>query len=248
MKVADVMTRRVISVKPDTLVAEAARLMLQDNISGLPVIDSRNELVGIVTEGDFLRRAETGTERQRPRWLELLLGPGRLADEYVRTHGRKVEEVMTRDVVTVTAETPLDEAVRLMEQRRIKRLPVVSEGRVVGIVSRANLLQAFAGIAEEAPAPSDAAIEERLLAELAKRSWTPRASTKVAVSNGIVDLWGVIFDERERHALRVAAENVPGVKRVRDHLVWVEPNSGYYMEPPGSAPDEDGSRSEPHGR
>ena len=239
MKVVEVMTRRVVSVRPDTPVTEAARLMLQDDISGLPVINASGDLVGIVTEGDFLRRTETGTERRRPRWLEFLLGPGRLAEEYVHTHGRRVEEVMTRDVATVTEDTSLDEVVRLMESRRIKRLPVVRGRQIVGIVSRANLLRALAAlITEAAPsAATDTAIRERLLAELEKQTWSPRASTNLLVRNGVVDLWGVIFDEREREAMRVAVENVPGVKEVRDHLVWVEPYSGFAIEAPEPAQD-----------
>ena len=149
MKVRDIMTSPVISVTPDSTVLEAVRIMLQRHISGLPVIEKSGELVGIVTEGDFLRRAETGTQRRRPRWLEYLVGPGRLADEYTRSHGRKVYEIMTFGALTVTEDTPLDEVVRLMEKRRIKRLPVVRGTAVVGIVSRANLVHALAGLARE---------------------------------------------------------------------------------------------------
>ena len=134
MKAKDVMTSPVISVGPDDAVSQAARIMLQRHISGLPVIDQKGGLVGIVTEGDFLRRAETGTQRRRPRWLEYLIGPGRLADEYTRAHGRKVSEIMTADPLTVSEDTPLDEIVRLMEKRQIKRLPVVRDQQVVGIL------------------------------------------------------------------------------------------------------------------
>ena len=123
--------------------------MLQRHISGSPVVDKQAHLVGIVTEGDFLRRAETGTQRHRPRWLEFLIGPGRLADEYTRSHGRKVHEIMTPDPITVTEQTPLDEVVRMMEKHRIKRLPVVRGQELVGIVSRANLLHALAGLARD---------------------------------------------------------------------------------------------------
>src|SRR6187549_447638 len=132
-----------------TCLAAAIRIMLQSRISGLPVTNSDGRLVGILTEGDFLRRIETGTQRRRPRWLEYLVGPGRLADEYTRSHGRKVREIMTFDVLSVTEDTPLDEVVRLMEKRRIKRLPVVRGNEVVGIVSRANLVHALAGLARE---------------------------------------------------------------------------------------------------
>src|SRR6478609_8172368 len=150
MKVRDVMTSPVISVAPDSTVLEAVRIMLQRHISGLPVIEKGGELVGIVTEGDFLRRAETGTQRRRPRWLEYLVGPGRLADEYTRSHGRKVYEIMTFGALTVTEDTPLDEVVRLMEKRRIKRLPVVRGTAVVGIVSvRDGVVELWGAITDE---------------------------------------------------------------------------------------------------
>ena len=138
MKAKDVMTSPVVSIEPDASIWQAVRIMLQRHISGLPVIDQKGALVGIVTEGDFLRRAETGTQRRRPRWLEYLIGPGRLADEYTRSHGRKVSEIMTADPLTISEDTPLDAIVRLMEKRQIKRLPVVRDQEVVGIVSRAN--------------------------------------------------------------------------------------------------------------
>ena len=238
MNASDVMTRNIVSVSRDAPVAEAIRLMLDNHISGLPVIDEANQLVGILTEGDLLRRGETGTERHRPRWLEMLMGPGRLADEYVRTHGRKVGEIMTRDLASVTPDTPLDEVVGLMERRRIKRVPVLDGDRPVGIVSRADLLRALARTLEEKPPPAigDEAIRERILAELAKVSWVPRDGLAITVANGVVDLDGVILDEKERDALRVAAENVPGVKAVEDRLVWVEPVSGTVIEAPQQQP------------
>jgi CBS domain-containing protein len=233
MKAADVMTHKVVSVSSDTPVTEAVRLMLRDNISGLPVVDELGRLVGIVTEGDFLRRAETDTEHQRQRWLTFLLGPGRLAQEYVHTHGRKVAEVMTPAVVSVTEDVPLREIVRLMERHRIKRVPVIRDGKLVGIVSRANLLRAMASLAGEVvPATAeDSEIRARLLIELAKQPWVPQVTTNILVHNGIIHLWGVIFDVQQRQALVVAAENVPGVKGVEDHLVWVEPISGMSIGP-----------------
>jgi CBS domain-containing protein len=228
MKVKDIMTSPVISIEPDATILQAIRMMLQRHISGLPVVDGSGRLVGIVTEGDFLRRAETGTQRQRPRWLEFLMGPGRLADEYTRTHARKVGEVMTLEPVTITEDTPLEEAVHMMERRRFKRLPVVRNDQLVGIISRANLLHALASLAPEMKPQSvdDATIREQLMAELQKQSWAPTALLDVVVRNGVVELWGSITDDRERQALKVAAENIPGVKSVVDHLVWVDPTSG----------------------
>ena len=216
MKAADVMTLGAVTIRSDAAVSEAARLMLQYAISGLPVVDAAGRLVGIITEGDFLRRTETGTGQHRPRWLEFLLGPGRLADEYVHSHGRRVEEVMTRQVVTVAEETSVDEIVRLMERHRIKRVPVVRDNSVVGIVSRANLVRGLARLADEAPAATanDLAIREQILAKLVTQPWGRRAPIDVVVRNGIVQLWGPVYDERVAQALRVAAENVPGVKGV----------------------------------
>lgn len=230
MKASDIMTRRVITVARDASILEAVRLMLQNRISGLPVVDDKGRLVGMVTEGDFLRRAETSTERRRSRWIEFLIGPGRLADEYVHAHGRKVDEVMTSEPHIVSSDTPLERVVEVMQRRHVKRLPVVDDGRLVGIISRANLLHALASLGRDLPTTTanDSEIRERLLAELADKPWSP-ARLNVVVRNGEVELSGVIIDERGREAIMVAAENVPGVKVVHDHLVWVEPMTGVVL-------------------
>jgi CBS domain-containing protein len=232
MNAKDVMTREVISIEPDATVLQAARLMLQHRISGLPVIDGAGRLVGIVSEGDFLRRSETQTERRRSRWLEFLMGPGKMAAEYTRSHGNKVSDVMTDVVRSVDEGTAVEDIVELMERRRIKRVPVVREGKVTGIVTRCNLMHAMVSLARLAPktAQSDAAIQEQLLAVLHKERWA-QIATNVVVHDGVVELWGVIVDERQREALKVAAENISGVKAVKDHLVWVEPATGMIIEP-----------------
>src|SRR5439155_3001781 len=186
-KALDVMTRNVVTVGRETSVAEAIRLMLDNNVSGLPVLGDDGKVVGILTEGDLLRRSETGTERHRPRWLEILMGPGRMAGEYVKTHSRRVEEIMTRDLVSVTPDSPLDDVVALMERRRVKRVPVLDGEAPIGIVSRADLLRALARKLEEQSAASgggDDAIRERILAELAKVSWVPRDGLTITVSDG----------------------------------------------------------------
>jgi len=240
MKARDVMTWGVISVEADASVERAARLMLQNRVSGLPVVDSQGAMVGMVTEADFLRRSEIGTKRRRPRWLEFLIGPGRLATEYVHAAGRQVSEIMTPDPYTVTPETSLEQIVDVMERRRIKRLPVVEDGKLIGIVSRANLMHALASVAREvkSPAEADDLIRDRILAELAKQTWAPHIN--VVVRDGVVDLSGVLTDERERQAFMVAAENVPGVKIVHDHMAWIEPFSGMVLE---SAADEARAKS-----
>jgi len=227
MRVKDAMTPNVICIGADEPVLKAARLMLQNRISGLPVVDKDGELVGMVTEGDFLRRGELGTQRQRPKWLEFIVGPGKLAQEYTHSSGRKVEEIMTPDPWTIGENETLEAVVDTMERHHVKRLPVTRGGRMVGIVSRANLMHALASLSRDVPAPppgGDSAIRDKILAAIAKQDWAPRVN--VIVKNGVAELHGVITDDRERAGLIVAAENVPGVKHVRDHLVWVEPISG----------------------
>jgi CBS domain-containing protein len=244
MQVRDIMTRKVLSVGPHEPLLQAARLMLQNRISGLPVVDAAGQLVGIVTEGDFLRRGEIGTDRRRPKWLEFLLGPGRLATEYVHASGRKVDEVMTADPCTVSEDDSLETVVELMERRRIKRLPVMRDGKMVGIVSRANLMHALASLDRDTQAAvgDDVAIRDGILKSLGKQPWAP--SVNVVVKNGVAELWGTITDERERQACIVTAENVAGVHEVHDHLVWVEPMSGMAFP---SAEDEAKPRTDsPH--
>jgi predicted transcriptional regulator len=175
---------------------------------------------------DFLRRSELGTQRRRPKWLEFIVGPGRLAQEFTHSSGRKVEEIMTLDPRTIGEDETLEAVVDTMERHHVKRLPVTRGGRVVGIISRANLMHALASLSRDvaAPAAGDLAIRDQILAAIGKQDWAPRIN--VIVNAGVAELHGVITDDRERAGLIVAAENVPGVKRVRDHLVWVEPISG----------------------
>ena len=232
MKAQDVMTRDVITIDPDSTVLQAARLMLQHHVSGLPVVDGNGNLVGVLSEGDFLRRRETKTERRRSRWLEFLMGPGRMAAEYSHSHGSKVSEVMSTDVQSVEQDTALEDIVELMERKRIKRVPVLCGGQLVGIVTRSNLMHAMVSLARMAQPASkdDSAIREKLLAEMQHEKWAPLATVDIVVHEGMVELWGVIVDERQRTALKVAAENIPGVKAVIDHLVWVEPTSGVALD------------------
>ncbi len=243
MQVRDVMTRNVISVKSDDSIMTAAQLMLQNRISGLPVVDADSALIGVVTEGDFLRRRELGTTRHRPKWLEFIVGPGRLATEYVQSSGRKVGDVMTPEPYTIGEDASLDEVVHLMERHRIKRLPVTRDGKLVGIISRANLLHALASIAPAAAPVSedDAAVRDRVLTALSKQRWA--FALNVVVKNGVVELWGTIMDERERKACIVTAENVQGVKAVHDHLVWVEPMSGMAFPSSEDQARDDAGRS-----
>jgi len=224
MNAADVMTTKVITVTPESSIEDAAKLMLQYRISGLPVLDQKGGLVGIITEGDFLRRGETGTERRRPRWLEFILGPGRLSSEYVQAHGRKIADVMTSDPISITEDVSLEDVVDALERHRVKRLPVMRDGKLVGIVSRANLVQALATVLPraEGPRPEDSEIRRQILEEIGRHPWGGNL-VNVTVRDGVAELWGTVLDNRERQALRVAVENVPGVAGINDHIAFVDP-------------------------
>ena len=233
MRAHQIMTRSVVTVAPDATILEAAKTMLQNHVSGLPVVDAAGKLVGILSEGDFIRRGEIGTQRKRSRWLRFLLGTGAEATDYVREHGRKVSEVMTGEPVTIAEDATLEEIVTSMETNGIKRLPVMRGDKLVGIVSRANLLQAVASLAQEIPDPTadDDHIRNRIIQALEKNDWSP-SGLNVIVRDGIVHLSGVITDEGSRQAAIVATENVAGVQKVHDHLCWVDTMSGMYLESP----------------
>ncbi len=233
MRAHQIMTQSVITVTPDTNIADAAKLMLQRHVSGLPVVDASGSLVGIVSEGDFLRRGEIGTQRKRGRFLKFILGPGKAASDFVHEHGRKVSEIMTPEPLTISEGTPLETIVALMEKKNVKRLPVLRDDKLVGIVSRANLLQAVASLARDVPDPTadDDQIRNGVIAVLEKADWCP-FGLSVVVRDGIVHLSGVISEERARKAAIVAAENVAGVNKVHDHLCWVDSMSGMYLNSP----------------
>lgn len=222
----DVMTRDVATVLADSSLHAAIRLMLDRHVSGVPVMDDAGMLVGIVTEGDLLRRVELGTEEHRSAWRLFLRGPDRQAADYVTTHSRVVSDIMTATVLTVDVAAPLAEVVSLMLDKHVKRVPVLSGHQLAGIVSRSDLLRQ---LAESLPRPtagqSDAAIHHDILAEFRRQSWALEG-IRVVVACGIVSLDGIIFEISQRAAIRVAVENVPGVTAVHDHMTWVEPYSG----------------------
>jgi len=220
MRATDVMVRDIVTALPETTVRDVARLMINHRISGIPIVGADRQLLGIVTEGDLLRRVETGTERQHARWARWLTPGSRLAAEYVKSHARRVADIMTRDVASVDELATLGEIAGVMETKRIKRAPVVHEGKLVGIVSRADLLKALASYAvNAADEKSDRSIRDCLFAELRNQTWSRLNEADIVVSNGVVHFWGVVGSEEERRALRVAAENIPGVRGVEDHAI-----------------------------
>lgn len=231
MQAHEVMTADVIAVRPDASVLDAAQLMLDRKVSGLVVMDG-GKLVGILTEGDLLRRAEIGTARRRSRWLELLVGSGRLAEDYVRACGRKVSEVMTPHPLTVPQDSELEDVVKALEDNGIRRVPITYGKAVIGMITRADLMRALVNTAKQAaPTPlSDEGIRQRLLAELEKQRWAPMGTINFAVKDGVVTLKGTVMDDRQIPAMGVAAENIPGVSKVINELVWVEPISGIVVD------------------
>lgn len=221
MVARDIMTTPVVTVTTDALVADIARLLLTHHISAVPVVNSEGRVVGIVSEGDLMRRPETGGLPDRSWWLALLAGSKQLARDYVRAHGVRAEDVMSRDVVSVTEDTPLHTIAQLLEEHRIKRVPVLREGQLVGIVSRADLLRGLASRPSRSavlPRVDDRMIRERVVQTLQSLNWATPAYVSVIVTDGVVHLWGVATSEEERKAVRIAAGGVPGVRGVDDHL------------------------------
>jgi len=228
MIVADLMTKNLVTVLPETSLADAARIMLARHLSGLLVLSDTGVLLGVITEGDLLRRAEIGTAESHASWLKSFLMPGSLAADYVKTHGRHVSEVMTVDPLCVTPQTALDTAAALMGKRHVKRLPVIENGLAVGVISRSDLLRVLALklISDAGAKPTDDEILAEIKASMAKESWAPKTGIHVSVKNAVVDLGGVIMSDDEHRAVKVIAENAAGVAAVNDHLVFVDPGSG----------------------
>lgn len=220
------MTTKAVTVHPDTHVRAIANLLLKYRISAVPVVDADKHIVGIVSEGDLMRRTENDTEHRPSSWLEAVFAKQKDAGNYIKFHGRMAENVMTRKVVTITKDTPLHEIARLLEKHKIKRVPVTLNGRLIGIVSRANLLQGLAAKASEstdAISSDDNTIREKLLIELYEEVRLDRVLINVIVNDGVVQLWGIVDRETEKQAAQVAAENVPGVRAVENYLSRVPP-------------------------
>jgi CBS domain-containing protein len=222
MKAQDVMVRDVVTVGPDTAVAEAVALLVKHDISALPVVDADGNLIGILSEADLLERGELGAEHHHPWWIETLMPASTLAEEFAKAHGKKVSELMSADVISASEDTPVSEIAALLERHRIQRVPIVSDGKVVGVVSRSNLIQALASSkpASEPKSETDRSICLELLDRLGQQQqWTDFGSRNIIVQDGVVHLWGLVSSESERKALTALAEGVPGVSDVADEMI-----------------------------
>ncbi len=220
MNAADVMVSNVITVRFDSTVDQIAETLLANRISAVPVVDEGGQLVGIISEGDLIHRVEAGTERHRSWWLELLTVKDTLEHEFIKSHARKAADLMTRPVITVEPDMPLSDLAALLEKHRIKRVPVMKGGKIVGIVSRANLIQALVRPAREtAPkkAIDDSTLRHDLLTHLHAQPWWP-SDVNVIVREGTVELWGLVDSEAEKDAIRVAVEGTPGVRSISNNL------------------------------
>lgn len=218
MKAADIMSTPVVSVGPGRSVRDIAKRMIESRVSAVPVVDTDGRVIGIVSEGDLMRRAESGTERHPSWWLGLLAGAESKAHEYVKSHGLTAADVMTRNVLSVAEDTPIAEIAALLEKNRIKRVPVLRDGKVVGIVSRANLMHGLVTVATS-PAPSASDQEIRVALDNAfKAAGVQQTFLNALVSGGVVQLWGAVETDDEKRAARIAAESTAGVKRVVDNL------------------------------
>jgi CBS-domain-containing membrane protein len=220
MKATDVMVSNVITVGVNATVGDAAAILLNNHISGAPVVDEKGGLVGIVSEGDLMRRPEIGTTRQHSWWLELISTKWASANEYIKSHSRKVADVMTRDVITAKPDTPLGDIATLLERKRIKRVPIVEGSKLVGLVSRANILQALASASKKLPplaSPDDAELRKKVISRITSEPWRPIMLT-VTVQDGAVDLWGLVHSVEQRKAAQLAAETTPGVRAVVNNI------------------------------
>jgi CBS domain-containing protein len=223
----DVMIAPVLTVKPSATVQDVARLFIEKRISAAPVIDQHDKLVGIISESDLIHRAETGTERKRSWWLQQFVDPDRLAAEYIKAHATRVSDIMTQRVIAAGPETALHDIAALLERNAIKRVPIVENEQLVGIVSRSNLVQALASARKLLDIrPSDTAIRARLITHLKAQPWVHASTLNVTVNGGVVDIWGIAESEIERQVIRIAAESIPGVCSVNDNVV-TRPRGGW---------------------
>jgi CBS domain-containing protein len=229
MKAEDVMVSTVITVGVNASIGEVAAILLNNHISAAPVVDEKGELVGIVSEGDLMRRPEIGTTKRHSWWLELISNKWASATEYIKSHSRKVADVMTRDLITAKPDTPLGDIAGLLERNQIKRVPIVEGGKLVGIVSRANILQALASATTKLPylmTADDSELRKKIVSRMASELWRPTMLT-VTVQDGTVDLWGLAHSVEQKKAAQLAAETTPGVRAVVNNIIVQPVGSGW---------------------
>jgi len=225
MNAADIMTTSVITVRADTGVREIAELLLANRISAVPVIDDEQKVLGIVSEGDLMRRLESDSEKRHSWWIENFFSESHDAEHYIKAHGRTASDVMTRSVVTISADMPLKEIAAILERNHIKRVPVTDNNQLVGIVSRANLLHGLTAgqISEQTGSTDDRSIREGLMHELSEEVGLVTGRINVTVHDGMVQLWGIVYSEKEKQAAELAATNMPGVRSVENFLGTIPP-------------------------
>jgi CBS domain-containing protein len=219
MQAREVMTPDPVTVGPDTTVGEIAAILVRHRISAVPVV-SGTQLLGIVSQTDLAHRSETGTEKRRKWWLELLADPDVQARQFIKSHGLRAKDIMTRFVVSVPEDASLAEVADILDSHRIRQVPVMSDGRLTGMISRADLVRKLAEVKVAAPAarPDNGALQKAIWARIQAEPWLKTAFVNLAVKDGVVELWGAVDSNEQRRALRVLVEGVDGVKRVDDHV------------------------------
>ena len=219
MEAREVMTRDVVTVGPDTTVGEIAAILVRHRISAVPVV-SGTQLLGLVSQTDLAHRSETGTEKKRKWWLELFADPDATAREYVKSHGLRARDIMTRFVVSVRADASLAEVADVLDAHRIRQVPVISDGRLVGMISRADLVRKVAEARLAAPVtrPDSGTLQKAIWHQIRSQPWLKSAFVNLAVKDGVVELWGAVDSDEQHRALRVLVEGVEGVEKVEDHV------------------------------
>lgn len=218
MKAHQIMSRDVVTVTPAMPVRDIAALMTEKRISGVPVVSADGTVVGIVSESDLLRRAEIGTVPPRKWWLNFFSDPDALARQYTKTHGLRAEDVMTHPVISVGEDADLSEIARTLDKHKVKRLPVLQDGKLVGIISRADIVRALSQTEVVRPSMSDAALEKSLQEKMRAQDWLEDTFINLAVRDGAVELTGFVASAEQRRALHVLIEATDGVHKINDQL------------------------------